>query len=205
MKQPAKIIPLKSRSREKGEKPALTNRDDDELMLLARGGAGGAFDELVRRYQQRVLRIASKHVGDETEAPDIAQCVFLALYNSLAKYEPRGKLPAYLYGIVINQCRMANRSRHYRQEKLAVELPRSVDIVPPEAEEEILAREKRKEVDRALARLSDKLRDVVVLRFAGELSYREIAEALDLPIGTVKSRLFAALERLAGILEGETM
>lgn len=181
---------------------ALVERDDDDLMLLARGGANAAFDEIVRRYQRRVLRIAAKYVGSASEALDVAQATFLELFRALPGYRARGKLSAYLYRIAINQCRMACRSRARRVEQslaAASSLPSPEETRP---DDEILAREKRREIDSALAELNNKLRDVVALRFAGELSYREIAEVLDIPVGTVKSRLAAALERLAHILEG---
>jgi len=197
MKPPAKIISLEARSERQRSVPSLRDREDDELMLLARGGADGAFDELVRRYQRQALRIASRHTGSDADAPDIVQCAFLELYKEVPRYEPRGRLASYLYRIVINQCRMANRSRRSQRKKHTAA---STSELPPQshlADEAILAKEKRREVDRALERLSDKLRDVVVLRFAGELSYREIADTLELPVGTVKSRLFAALGRLA--------
>lgn len=199
MARPADIIPLPSR-------PAspLAERSDDELVRLARGGMSAAFDQLVRRHQAPALRIASKWLGDVATGKDAVQNAFERIYRTLDRYRCEGRFTPYLYQVVINECRMAYRSSTRRRRHMD-ELDRPPEPAPGdrESEEAILARERRREVDDALARLGDKLRDVLVLRFAGDLSYQEIAEALEVPVGTVKSRLFAGLEKLRGLLDGD--
>ncbi len=200
MTKRSNIVPLRKAAGETDRPVALAERHDDELMLLARGGTGAAFDEIVRRHQRRILRIAAKHLGSETEARDVAQRTFIELFRALPRYRARGKFSAYLYRIALNQCRMACRTRARRAEDFRGEGPIRSEANAGRPDDEVIAAERRREIDRAVAELSVKLRDVVVLRFAGELSYREIAEVLRIPVGTVKSRLPAAFVKLAKIL-----
>ena len=178
------------------ERPTHEARTDDELMLLARGGLDEAFDVLVRRHQARALRMAGRLLGRSALAPDVAQNAFLEIYRGLSRYQAQGKFSAYLCRVLLNQCRMAARSA----KRAGV-----VDDVPAApgdrtGESLILAREREREVEAALQRLSEKLRTVVVLRHSAGLSYDEIAETLDLPLGTVKRRLFDAMEKLRSML-----
>jgi RNA polymerase sigma-70 factor (ECF subfamily) len=169
-------------------------------MLLARGGVDAAFDVLVRRHQARVLRMAGRLLGRSALAPDAAQNTFIEIYRGLARYQPQGKFSAYLFRVLLNQCRIAGRSAR-RTGVIVDELPATSAARSGEAH--ILAREREREVEAALGRLSEKLRVVVVLRHSAGLSYDEIAETLDLPLGTVKRRLFDAMEKLRCLLEGE--
>ena len=163
---------------------------DDDLMLLARGGVVGALDTLIERYQARVLRLAGRYVGDAVLAADVAQNTFVALFRSASQYRACGKFKAYLYRLLLNQCRMARRSLR-SQVRALTDLQES-RLSP----EHVLQRERQRDLERAVAGLSGKLRDVVVLRFCAELSYDEIAETLEIPTGTVKRRLFDAMAKL---------
>ena len=176
--------------------PPLGARSDDELMLLARGGMSIAFDELVRRHQTRVLRVAGRRLGRSSFAADVAQNTFLEIYRALPRYRARGLFTAFLYRVLLNQCRMVQRS-------MQPQAARSGEITDgePSAEARILARERERDVEAALGRLSDKLRDVVLLRYSGGLSYDDVAATLGVPVGTVKRRLFDAVERLRQLLE----
>jgi RNA polymerase sigma-70 factor (ECF subfamily) len=178
---------------------ALERREDDALMALARGGNREAFEQLVVRHQRAVLRIAAKYLGDVSAAKDACQTAFLEIFRDLAQYRPQGRFPHYLRRVVLNQCHQAAR-RGRMIERAPLD---PVAISPTQPDEAILAEERRRLIDAELAKLSDKLRDVVVLRYAGEHSLEEIAAILELPLGTVKSRLFAAMTALKGRSEGE--
>ncbi len=173
------------------------SRTDDDLICLARGGRELAFDTLVRRYQARALTVAYKYHGQSAVAQDVVQNTFLEIYRNLDRYRPRGKFRAYFHRVLLNQCRMAARSlksrRGLAERFVNVTLEDSVAEIP---DEQLIARERRKEVDEALSCLSDKLRSVVVLRYSAELSYEEISETLNVRVGTVKSRLSTALVKL---------
>lgn len=171
----------------------LAARDDDELMLLARGGHADAFDELVRRHQARALGIALRYLGRAHQllAEDITQNAFLSVYQALPRYQPRGQFSAYLHRTLLNQCRMAHRRARLETQTLSQE--ESLAVTGLSTEAEIIARERCRHLDAAMETLSHKLREVVVLRFSAGFRYDEIAETLELPIGTVKRRLFDAL------------
>ena len=181
----------------------LDKRSDDELMQLARKDSTLAFDTLVRRHQQMVFRIAAKYLGDETDAKDVTQSSFVEVYRYLEGYKPRGKFVSYLGRIVLNQCKMAVRARRYRAAAAAscAAAQAQYDRLP---EDDLLAREQRQTVERALRTLSPKLREVVILRYAGELSYKEIASMLNLRMGTVKSRLFSGLKKIDQLMKAGT-
>jgi len=177
----------------------LEARTDDELMLLARGGLDSAFSALIRRHQARTLRLAVRYLGRDSLAADVAQDTFVELFRALPTYQAQGKFSSYLYRVLLNRCHMAWRSAHAEQRALgfAAESVSDVDEV------ELLLREWRRDISVALGGLSEKLRSVVLLRYSAGLSYDEIAEALDVPSGTVKRRLFDALTKLRNELGGE--
>lgn len=185
----------------------LESRSDDELMLLTRGGLRSAFDVLVRRHQRAVLGAAQRYLGSESLAADCAQNAFVEVYRARDCYQPRGKFTGFLFRVVYNQCRMivrAGGSEKRRREHLAAE--RLGDLSSEEdsatAESRLLQREREREVELAVAQLSEKQRAVVMLRYGADLSYLEIAASLELPLGTVKRRLFDATAKLQAMLGG---
>jgi len=172
-------------------------------MLASRGGSSSAFGELVRRHQAAVIRVAHKFLGNSSLALDAAQCAFVEVLHSLPRYEARGKFSAFLFRILINQCKMLRRSYSRRQRSLA-QLTVLHSFTPAkQPDSELIARERRRDVQRALEQLSRRTRSILILRFAGNLSYKEIAEVLGVPIGTVKSRIAAGIEALRGLVHGE--
>jgi RNA polymerase sigma-70 factor (ECF subfamily) len=201
---PGKIVPL-ARAFARGDTPAdprpLAELDDDELMLLVRGGRGTAFDELVRRHQRRLLGVAARYVRDPSLARDLVQSTFLELYRAAGRYQPQGVFTSFLYRILLNQCRMARRAaRSDERRRTAAALELTDESDPQTSEARILARERERDVQRALDRLSEKLRAVIVLRYSAELSYQDIADILATPLGTIKRRLFDALDQLRQVL-----
>ena len=171
----------------------LAARSDDDLILLARGGVDLAFDTLVRRYQAAVLRVAARYVGTPALAPDVAQNAFLEIYRALPRYQPLGRFNAYLYRVVLNQCRMAYRSARIEAQALGRIADEAAQGTGAEVEGSLGS---SGDVDRAVAGLSEKLRSAIMLRYIAELDYAEIAETLDIPVGTAKRRVFDALKVL---------
>ena len=178
----------------------LTSRPDDDLMRLARSGNNAAFDTLVRRHQQKVLSVAARLLGGPSLSHDVAQNTFLQVYLSLPTYEARGKFVPFLNRVLLNQCLMTHRSN-----RTGAQLQSSIAAAPPEPTETadalILACERHRELQAALDQLSPKLRTVVVLRYSGGLTHEDIAEMLALPTGTVKRRVFDAIEKLRLAME----
>jgi len=180
----------------------LPTLEDDELMLLARGGVRAAFDALVRRHQPAVLGFASKQLGHPEAARDATQNTFLGLFRYLPKYRPQDKFRAFLFRIALNECRMAKRSAS-RAAGAMTRLKAEPRTTPELPTEQVLTSERLREVGVALRVLKRKQRDVVLLRFAAGLTYQEIAQTLGIPVGTVKSRLFNGLARLHAELKGD--
>ena len=175
----------------------LALRTDDQLMLSAADGSAAAFEVLVRRHQARVLRVAARYLGDTSLAGDVAQNAFLELYRVRHRYEPRGQFVAFLFKIALNQCRMAARAASAgRRTRLELWRADPTAVKPAPYED-------RRDLQRALNQLSDKLRAVVICRYGADLDLNEIAETLDLPLGTVKRRLFDAMAKLRDLLERE--
>lgn len=184
---------------------SLAERDDDELMLLVGGGLRPAFDELVRRHRRRMLGVAMRYVKSHGLASDLVQNTCLDIYRSAARYQPRGSFSSFMYRALLNQCHMGRRASRSEERLLAAAASEPVARVQPEtAEERILAGERDRRVQGALDRLSEKLRAPVVLRYTADLSYQEIADTLDIPLGTAKRRLFDALEKLRVLLVEES-
>jgi RNA polymerase sigma-70 factor (ECF subfamily) len=169
---------------------------DDELMSLARDDDQAAFDALVRRHQTRVLRLAARYLGDVALASDVAQNTFLELYRNRHRYDARGRFVSYLCRLALNQCRMVARAASTARRR-APSPPDSLEL----GADLTLLRDQRNDLQWAVERLSEKLRAVVILRFGGDLDLSEIADALSLPVGTVKRRLFDAMAKLRALLE----
>ena len=179
----------------------MNNEERPVLALFHRSQAGdeAAFTALFEQYKNLVFKTAvllldsACVASPEAEAEEALQEVFLNVYRSLGSYQPeRAAFSTWLYRITVNHCLNRKRRR----------LPwpwLSLDRVPPAqagAASPEHALGETEEVRSALRRLSGKLRATVVLRFYAELSYAEIAQVLEIPIGTVKSRLAEALRLL---------
>lgn len=175
---------------------AMGARDDDALMVLARDHRQ-AFDVLITRHQHAVLRIAAKYLGSTAAARDACQAAFYEVYRDRARYQARGRFGQYLRRVVLNHCHMLARRR-----RLTEALPLEPSASPAQPDELILAEERRRLVEASLQTLSERLREVVVLRYAGEHKLEEIADILELPLGTVKRRLFDAMQKLAVTMKG---
>jgi len=158
-------------------------------------GDEAAFAELFHQHKNLVYKTAYLLLDDPAEAEDALQEVFMRVHGALDSYDPaRGAVTTWLYRITVNHC--LNRRRGQRPVVGALDEgipPRRANghQRPPEAQVEA-----DQTIRRALGRLSEKLRAVVVLRYYWSLPYAEIAEVMDIPVGTVKSRLHLALTTL---------
>jgi RNA polymerase sigma-70 factor, ECF subfamily len=172
-----------------------------DLVLIRRAQAGDdeAFGLLFEEYKNLVYRTTYLTLGTAADADDILQEVFLQVHRSLDGYDPaRGALSTWLYRITVNRCLNWHRGRRHDEslEEIA-EKDAGIVLSPADCSDE------DDSVRRALDRLSRKLRVVVVLRHYWDLSYAEIAEIMDLPLGTVKSRLNLAMRTLRDDLESD--
>jgi RNA polymerase sigma-70 factor (ECF subfamily) len=169
--------------------------DGETLTLIRRCQAGdlSAFGGIFERYKNLVYKTAYLMLGNARDAEDVLQEVFLEAYRVLGQYQPeRAAFQTWLYRITINDC--LNWKRKHRIPVL------SLDEVNPAADSP--NDDADREVWSAISKLSPKLRAVVVLRYYLDLSYLELAQALDIPLGTVKSRLNQALQVVRDDLKG---
>lgn len=174
--------------------PALD--PDAALMLEAAGGSEAAFAELVRRHQNPLVNFFAR-MGAYSDREDLVQETFVRLFRARRQYQPTARFTTYLY--VLARHVWADRGRKIvRMERLATEFEAEVAIATqpqrPGASADI-------DVDAALDRLSPKLREVIVLNIYQGLRYQEIADVLEIPLGTVKSRLNLALGALREIID----
>lgn len=174
-----------------------TNRADIDAMLRTARGNEEAFGELIHRHQNPLLNFF-RRLGATTEtAEDLVQDTFLRLYQWRTRYEPKAKFRTFLYMLARHAWADHLRKRMRRPKLNGAQ---DLDQAPhPRGGSE--ASDRRMDIQGALGKLSEKLRSVVVLNVYQGLAYREIAEALDIPEGTVKSRMFLALRELRGHLE----
>lgn len=184
---------------------------DEEAIQRVLGGDPDAFRTLVERYQGRIHRLALRVLRDEEAAKDATQEAFLKAYGALARFQGRSSFYTWLYRLAMNQCLDAKRrdrsGRHVEWEDGGAVETGSEGLASPEVEgvafgpaAETLRGELRELLDRAVARLPDGARETLVLREVEGLSYAEIAKALDIPKGTVMSRLHYARKQLQKIL-----
>lgn len=181
-----------------GDAPALT---DDELMLLVARGKRDACAVLAERHHERVLNFIYRLTGDREHARDLSQECFLRLFRGAERYQARGKFAAFLYTLALNAVRQrARRRREDEWTSLDALADRTSDqhAIGPERQVEIAELNRR--LNRALAALTDDQREVFVLSELEGRRYREIAEILGCPEGTVASRKHDAVVRLRALL-----
>jgi RNA polymerase sigma-70 factor (ECF subfamily) len=169
---------------------------DHELMRRLGEGRTEALEELLRRWEGPVARVLGKLAGREVE--DLSQEVFLRVVGARERYRPRGAFSTWLYRIVLNVARDAARRRRLRV-WLSLENHEVVSngSAPAEGAQR---RELAEQVRRALEALPARLREPLVMKHFGELTFAEVAAVLGVPASTVKSRVQAGLERLRGEL-----
>lgn len=174
----------------------MTERTDEEIVRQCRSGDRKAFDVLVDRHQRLVYNVALRMVRDPDDAADIAQSVFVKVYEKLDGFDERFRFFSWLYKIAVNE---SLTFLNYRKRFDGLD---GIDVAEEEhegADDEVVAREEK--IQSGLMLLKVDHRAVIVLKHMQGLSYEEIGQILDLPEKTVKSRLFTARQVLKDILK----
>ena len=180
--------------------------EDVRLMQLVGQGDTAAFEQLVERHQALVIGTVGRMLGSNSEVEDIAQQVFVRVWRSAARYQPRAKFTTWLLKItrnlVFNEMRRTKRHAHVttQPDPAAEEIPLKDESGQSPAES-LLEHELQGAIEAAIGELPDTQRMAVVLRRYEELSYEEIAEVLDLSVPAVKSLLFRARSELRARLK----
>lgn len=179
----------------------MTSDDDAGLVARLQASDDRAFEELVIGYQHRVFAVAARMLGNRAEAEEIAQEVFLRVHRAIRDFRGDAKLSTWLYSITSRLClnRLATSERRTGRED--DEMLARVPSGGVGADEELERRQLQAALQQAIAALPDDRRIVVVLRDLEGLSYEEIAQALGLELGTVRSRLHRARLELKESME----
>ena len=167
---------------------------DHDLMHRTQCGDAVAFEELVRRWQHPVGRMVGHLLGPRADIDDLCQEVFLRVLRARERYHATYAFSTWVYRIALNVARDSRRRevRHPRESLGETDVASSAS--PPDAA--LAQHETAALVAAAVASLPDPLREVLVLKHFGKLSFNEVAVAAGLPLGTVKSRMQAAMKRL---------
>lgn len=183
---------------------------DEQLVRRFQAGDRAAFADIVQRYQDRVYTLSLRWMADREVAEEVAQDVFIALYRSLDRFRGESRLSTWIFRVTVNHCK--NRKLYRRRRKVEQHEPlegtRQDEDAPvrqlpddgPGTDRMVHMSEAEKILQEALERLDESHRTILVLRDVEDLSYEEIADILDLPKGTVKSRLHRARAELARVL-----
>ncbi len=189
-----------------------TGNDDERLVSLCKKGDDGAFEELVKRHQKKMLNIAFRMTGNYEDACEIVQDAFVAAYKAIRRFEERSRFSTWLYTIVMNQTRnhlkkagtRAARTEYSLDEPIASEdgyIKSEHASAEPSVLEKLEQREVKERVQRCINALDGEFREVLVLRDIQGFAYDEISSMLRLADGTVKSRLFRARESVKNCLK----
>lgn len=179
---------------------------DEQLVELAVSTEPEAFGEIVRRWERKIFALCFGMLGREDEARDAAQETFIAAYRALSRFRGEAKVSSWLHRIAVNQCLTTKRRARTRSEDFLDEEKHEEEryftaperLSPSRTTE---ANERLTLVRQAVTSLPSDLRQVIVMKEFEEMTFQEISEVLEVPLSTVKSRLYTALKQLRMKLE----
>ena len=182
-----------------GTRTMQTRSEENEFI---KPGSAESFAKLVDTYQNRVFGFVRRMVPTGEDAEDITQEVFIRAFQSFDRYDARASVRTWLFRIAYNLCvdraRKSNRGLQQVSLQLSPDIEEEIDVPDTRWQPDVLLEDSefRGRLDKAIGSMSEKLRSVLLLHDKEDLSYDEIASALNIPIGTVKSRLFLARTQL---------
>ncbi len=179
------------------------NEVDQALVLRVQQGDKAAFDLLVRKYQHKIGGLISRYIADWSECQDVAQETFIRAYRALANFRGDSQFYTWLYKIAVNTAKNHLVAQKRRPPSEDIDAGDAVQYQSGDRlrntdtpEHELLRQEIERTVTDTVDQLPEELRTAISLREVDGLSYEEIAEAMDCPIGTVRSRIFRAREAI---------
>jgi RNA polymerase sigma-70 factor (ECF subfamily) len=185
------------------------NATDAQLVRRVQKGEKGAFDLLVLKYQHKIVSLVMRYVRDMDLALDITQEAFLKAYRALPRFRGESAFYTWLYRIAVNTAKnhLAAQRRRPMDVELDLQDPEQYDlhanlkdIATPESVS--MSNELKETVMKAIESLPDDLRTAIVLRELDGMSYEEIAQTMECPVGTVRSRIFRARDAIGKKIEG---
>ncbi len=179
---------------------------DEQLVERAVGNNPEAFGEIVKRWERKIFALCFGMLNREDEAKDAAQETFIAAFRNLKNFRGDAKVSSWLHRIAVNQCLTIKRRNKSRSESFIDDAESSNKIFfvapaktsPSQTTEQ---NERLKYIRRAVSSLPPELRQIVVMKEFEDMTFQEIAEVLEIPLSTVKSRLYTALKQLRMKLE----
>jgi RNA polymerase sigma-70 factor (ECF subfamily) len=184
----------------------MLNLTDEELVERAVGSDPEAFGEIVRRWERKIFALCFGMLGREDEARDACQEAFIAAYRNLGRFRGEAKVSSWLHRIAVNQCLTTKRRQKTRAEDFFDtedgSEERAFVAAPHHSPGKIAEKGERTAVVRqAVKALPAELREVIVMKEFEEMTFQEISDTLEIPLSTVKSRLYTALKQLRMKLE----
>lgn len=181
-----------------------TDPTDAQLVKRVQNGDKGAFDLLVLKYQHKIVNLVMRYVRDNEQALDIAQEAFIKAYRALPRFRGDSAFYTWLYRIAVNTAKnhLASQRRRPMSVELDLQDPEQYDLHARLSDTDTpegvsISEEVQQTVEQAIASLPEDLRTAIVLREIDGMSYEEIAETMECPVGTVRSRIFRAREAIA--------
>lgn len=179
----------------------LTDKTDEQLVQMAVNEDQEAFGEIVNRWERKIYALCYGMLNREDEAKDAAQDAFIAAFKNLSRFRGEAKVSSWLHRIAVNQCLTRKRRDKTRSESFFDESESSEQkffIAPARNTPSRLTEkdERIRAVRLAVAALPADLKQIVVMKQFEEMTFQEISETMDIPLSTVKSRLYTALKQL---------
>jgi RNA polymerase sigma-70 factor (ECF subfamily) len=178
----------------------VATTSDEDLVARAQGGDSGALDDLLRRHHDRIHALCRRIAGDPDDAKDATQEALIAIVRGLARFDGRSAFTTWSYRVATNACLDELRRRRRRPDPGLPEIEEAPEGGPADLDQAVAD---RLAIDAAVRDLRPEFRAPVVLRDVFGLDYAEIAEVLDVPAGTVRSRIARGRAHLARTLTGE--
>lgn len=179
-------------------------QSDEYLLELAVQGDAACFGEVTERWQRRIFAFIYRYVGSSEEARDLTQNTFAKAFENLGRLSDPARFSSWLYTIALNECRMRFRRRK-RVQHVSIEDEQApeLELVADEAspEEGAARHEQAGRLREALGHLPDEQRAVIVMKEYQGLKFQEIAAIVDVPLSTVKSRMYLGLKTLRRLME----
>ena len=183
----------------------MSNKSDDsKLVKRVQKGDKGAFDLLVMKYQHKIVNLVMRYVRDPELALDITQEAFIKAYRAIPRFRGDSAFYTWMYRIAVNTAKnhLAAQRRRPMDVELDMQDPEQYDLHAKLKETDTpegvtLSNELKETVERAIAALPEDLRTAIVLRELEGMSYEEIAQTMECPVGTVRSRIFRARDAIA--------
>jgi RNA polymerase sigma-70 factor (ECF subfamily) len=181
----------------------MDHGNERELVERCRQGDEGAFQELVDRYKDLVFGLIARTVPDRSRAEDLAQDVFLRIHRGLPYFRGEARLSTWIYRIIANVCQQAHGRAMGTSSVVSLDDERGAAAVPSASDRQFRDLELRDRLEKAIARLPANYRLLIAAHYLKGVQYEELAEALELPLGTVKTQLYRAKQQLRRLLETE--